>query len=215
MVPVVKGRSSIAGRLSVRDSYDANPIIATGAPTTFPALVNAERERFEGEVRVEHALTSTQTLRGEYQRWDSMGDNLGVGEFELPERAFSEDIVRRHRAPLGHRHHWPALPQRVAPRVRRHAEQRRLAQRRRGAERAQRVQGRRRPANRRPARSGDRDRADRRPDQQQASQGQVRVRDRAWLDPHRSHGQLRRHLHVRQPGRLQRRSPATVHAPHR
>ena len=89
----MKGRSSVSGRLSVRDSYDAQPIIATGAPTTFPDLVNTERLRFEGEVRAEHALSATQTLRGEYQHWDSSGDNLGVGEFELPERAFSEDTA--------------------------------------------------------------------------------------------------------------------------
>jgi len=96
--PIVRGRSSISGRLSLRDSYDANPIIATGAPTTFVPLVNAERQRYEGEVRLEHAITAAQTLRAEYQRRDSRGDNLGVGEFELPERAFGEeaagDIVR-------------------------------------------------------------------------------------------------------------------------
>jgi hypothetical protein len=91
--PIVKGRSSVSGRLSARDSYDAQPIIATGAPTTFPDLVNTERLRFEGELRAEHALSATQTLRGEYQHWDASGDNLGVGEFELPERAFSEDTA--------------------------------------------------------------------------------------------------------------------------
>jgi hypothetical protein len=91
--PIVKQRSSVSGRLSVRDSFDAQPIIATGAPTDFPSLVNTERFRFDGELRVEHALNATQTLRAELQRWDSTGDNLGVGEFELPERAFSEDTI--------------------------------------------------------------------------------------------------------------------------
>ena len=91
--PIVTGRSSISGRLSLRDSFDAQAIIATGAPTTFPGLVNTERQRVDGEVRVEHALNATQTLRGEYQRWDSTGDNLGVGEFELPERAFADDTA--------------------------------------------------------------------------------------------------------------------------
>lgn len=91
--PVVKQKSSLSGRVAIRDSYDAQPIIATGAPTTFPSLVNTERVRFDGEFRFEHALNPTQTLRAEYQRYDSMGDNLGVGEFELPERAFSEDNI--------------------------------------------------------------------------------------------------------------------------
>lgn len=91
--PVVKGQSSVSGRMSVRDSYDAQPIIATGAPTTFPDLVNAERFRFDGEVRGEHAISQTQTLRAEWQRWDNTGDNLGVGEFDLPERAYSDESV--------------------------------------------------------------------------------------------------------------------------
>jgi hypothetical protein len=91
--PIVEQRSSISGRLSVRDSYDAQPIIATGAPSEVPSLANAEHARFDGELRVEHAINASQTLRGEYQRWDARGDNLGVGEFELPERAFSDDTV--------------------------------------------------------------------------------------------------------------------------
>jgi hypothetical protein len=91
--PIVKQRSSMSGRLAIRDSYDAQPIIATGAPTEFPSLVNTERVRFDGELRFEHALNATQTLRAELQRRDSTGDNLGVGEFELPERAFSEDSI--------------------------------------------------------------------------------------------------------------------------
>lgn len=91
--PVVKQKSSLSGRIAVRDSYEAQPIIATGAPTDFPSLVNTERMRVDGEARFEHALSATQTLRAEYQRWNSMGDNLGVGEFELPERAYSEDGI--------------------------------------------------------------------------------------------------------------------------
>ena len=91
--PVVKQKSSLSGRVALRDSYDAQPIIATGAPTEFPSLVNTERARIDGEFRFEQALTATQTLRAEYQRRDSTGDNLGVGEFELPERAYSEDGV--------------------------------------------------------------------------------------------------------------------------
>ncbi|AMY06895.1 hypothetical protein LuPra_00056 [Luteitalea pratensis] len=91
--PIVRQRSSMSGRLSVRDGYDAQPIIATGAPTEVPSLANTEHSRFDAELRVEHAINATQTLRGEYQRWDSRGDNLGVGEFELPERAFSDDSI--------------------------------------------------------------------------------------------------------------------------
>jgi hypothetical protein len=43
--------------------------------------------------RLEHVLTKTHTLRAEYQRNANRQDNLGVGNFDLPERAFSTDVV--------------------------------------------------------------------------------------------------------------------------
>jgi len=89
--PLVRGRSSVAGRLSLRDSYDAESIIATMPTGSVRDVVSAERGRVFGELRVEHALNDTHTLRMEYQRREFTGDNLGVGEFSLRERAFSDD----------------------------------------------------------------------------------------------------------------------------
>lgn len=89
--PLVEGRTSIAGRFSLRDSYDAESIVATTPGGSVRDVVSAERGRVFGEVRVEHALNDTHTLRMEYQRRDFTGDNLGVGEFSLRERAFSDD----------------------------------------------------------------------------------------------------------------------------
>ncbi len=92
--PLVRNQTSISGRISMLDSFEAQAIIARGAGTSFSDLVNQERGWISGEVRVEHALNSAHTLRGEYQRRDSSGENLGVGEFELPERAYAQDAVR-------------------------------------------------------------------------------------------------------------------------
>ncbi len=92
--PLVRNQTSIAGRISVLDSFEAQPIVARAAGTNFSNLVNQERGWISGEVRVEHAINSAHTLRGEYQRRDSSGENLGVGEFELPERAYAQDTVR-------------------------------------------------------------------------------------------------------------------------
>lgn len=89
--PLVAGRTSIAGRLSLRDSFDAETIVATTTTGSLNDIVNSERGRVDGEVRVEHALNQAHTLRVEYQRRDFTGDNLGVGEFSLRERAFSDD----------------------------------------------------------------------------------------------------------------------------
>src|SRR5262249_33531435 len=45
------------------------------------------------QARAEHALTKTHTLHGEYQRNAARQDNLGVGDFDLPERAYASDSV--------------------------------------------------------------------------------------------------------------------------
>lgn len=91
--PISRGRTSIAGRLSVRDAFDAQAIVATTNTGSISDIVNTERGRLDGEVRIEHALNAAHTLRVEYQRHDSSSDNLGVGEFNLRERAFAEDRV--------------------------------------------------------------------------------------------------------------------------
>ena len=41
--------------------------------------------------RVDHALTKSRSLRASYQRTSTDSDNLGVGDFDLPERAYSRD----------------------------------------------------------------------------------------------------------------------------
>lgn len=96
--PLVTGRTSIAGRFSVRDAFDAQTIVATTTAGSVNDIVNTQRGRIDGEVRVEHALINTHTLRLEYQRRNFTGDNLGVGEFSLRERAFADertvDVVR-------------------------------------------------------------------------------------------------------------------------
>ncbi len=92
--PIVKNRTSISGRVSLQDSYEAQAIVAQGPGITTGGLVNQQRDWLSGEVRVEHAISSAHTLRGEYQRRDSSGDNLGVGEFDLPERAYAQQSVR-------------------------------------------------------------------------------------------------------------------------
>ena len=92
--PLVRNRTSISGRLSLLDSFEAQPIVALGAGTGLPSLVNQQRGWLSGEVRLEHALNGANTLRAEYQRRDSSGENLGVGEFDLPQRAYEQDTVR-------------------------------------------------------------------------------------------------------------------------
>jgi outer membrane receptor for ferrienterochelin and colicin len=93
--PVVKDRASIAARLSTRDSFDAQTIVATNPAGSINDIVNTQRKRLDAEVRVEHALTRSNTLRLEYQHRNMSGENLGVGDFDLRERAYGDERQRQ------------------------------------------------------------------------------------------------------------------------
>jgi hypothetical protein len=51
----------------------------------------ADRANFSA--RVDHALTKSHTLRASYQRNGTISRNLGVGDFDLPARAYSGDTT--------------------------------------------------------------------------------------------------------------------------
>ena len=87
--PLVKNRASLSLSLSARNAFDLQPIVATHPGGNTPNSVSRQNRGLDAEVRVEHALTAAHLLRVEYQRESGGGDNLGVGEFSLPERAYS------------------------------------------------------------------------------------------------------------------------------
>lgn len=92
--PLVKERTSLSGRLFIQDNFEAQTIVARRADIGAGSLVNQERGWFNGELRVDHAINKAHTLRTELQHYKWTGENLGVGEFELPERAFTQTNAR-------------------------------------------------------------------------------------------------------------------------
>lgn len=92
--PLAKNRTSVSGRIALQDAFEAETIVAQGTQAGISDLINRERGRIDGEIRLEHALNPAHTLRGEYQHFDSTGENLGVGEFNLVERAYGETSTR-------------------------------------------------------------------------------------------------------------------------
>ena len=86
--PLVRNRTSLSFNLSMRDAFDAQAIVAVRPDGTVNDTVDQHNGRVEAEVRLEHALAATHTLRVEYQRRAGERDNLGVGEFSLPEHAY-------------------------------------------------------------------------------------------------------------------------------
>src|ERR1051325_1726692 len=71
--------------------FDARPIFATTPSGTLSDLAYRPSRRLNLDTRLEHALTKTHTSRFQLQRNASALDNLGVGDFDLPSRGYSQD----------------------------------------------------------------------------------------------------------------------------
>ena len=71
--------------------FDARPIFATTPDGTFSDLAYRPSRRLNLDARVEHILTKTHTARLQFQRNAGVQNNLGIGDFDLPARGFSQD----------------------------------------------------------------------------------------------------------------------------
>ena len=88
---ILKDRTSFslsAGGASLYDSANVFAALLDGR-TNAPIRRPSERVSFNG--RLDHALTKSHTLRGTYQQNTNDQRNLGVGSFDLAERAFARD----------------------------------------------------------------------------------------------------------------------------
>jgi hypothetical protein len=100
--PLVPNRTGISVSLDRSESFEQQAVRAARPGGVFSALVPQPARRTEMTVEVEHALTAAQQLRGEIRLSGNDQNNLGVSEFDLPERAYArEDTQGRLR--LGHR----------------------------------------------------------------------------------------------------------------
>ncbi len=71
--------------------FDARPIFATTPGGTFSDLAYRPSRRLNLDARIEHVLTKTHTARLQFQRNAGLQNNLGVGDFDLPSRGYSQD----------------------------------------------------------------------------------------------------------------------------
>lgn len=94
--PLVKNRTSVSLNVDGLSAFDSRTILAA-LPTsgTTTGVVRRPTDRVGVNLRLEHALSKTQTLRAEWQQMSNEIDNLGVGEFDLPERAFTRSTSTR------------------------------------------------------------------------------------------------------------------------
>ena len=89
--PLWKNHTSVFLNAEGSLFFDARPIFATTPDGTFSDLAYRPSRRLNLDARVEHILTKTHTARLQFQRNASVQNNLGVGDFDLPARGFSQD----------------------------------------------------------------------------------------------------------------------------
>ncbi len=91
--PIVKGKTSVSFSVESNQAYDSQTIVAATPGGDVRDLVRRPNEVVNASIRVEQALSAGNALRAEYQRRTQDRRNLGVGDFELPEHAYSTDAV--------------------------------------------------------------------------------------------------------------------------
>ena len=90
--PLVKGKTSIAFNLEGNRNYDSQTIVAAiPGDTDFRGQVRRPFDSLDGGVRVDHALGCAPDAVVESQRPGQLAQNLGVGDFDLPSRAYDAD----------------------------------------------------------------------------------------------------------------------------
>ncbi|HMJ26173.1 MAG TPA: carboxypeptidase regulatory-like domain-containing protein, partial [Pyrinomonadaceae bacterium] len=89
--PIWKNRTSLFLNTDGSLFYDAKTIVATLPAGPFSDLSYRPSRRLNFDARLEHAVNKTHTGRLQYQRNAVLQNNLGVGDFDLPSRGFSQN----------------------------------------------------------------------------------------------------------------------------
>ncbi len=96
--PLWKNHTSLFLSADATSGYDSKTVVAALPEGRFDDVTLRPARRLNLSARVEHSLDKTHALRFEYQRNAGQQDNLGVGDFDLPDRAYtldqSEHILR-------------------------------------------------------------------------------------------------------------------------
>ncbi len=100
--PLVRNRTGMSLTIDRADTQEQQAIRAARLDGIFSALVSQPSTRTGFDLEIEHALTNRQELRFDVNFRHSDGQNQGVSEFDLPERAYTRvesdgEIRLRHR----------------------------------------------------------------------------------------------------------------------
>lgn len=84
-----KNKTGFSLTSSGSTGYDSRTIVAALPDARLADVVRRPSDRAVFSVRLDHALTAAHALRASYERNGTKNENLGVGDFDLPERAYS------------------------------------------------------------------------------------------------------------------------------
>lgn len=87
--PLVKNRTALRLNVDSNRSFDSATIVAQLPEARLTDVVRRPVDQTNVTINVEHGISNRQTLRLEYRGTQSENTNLGVGDFSLPERAFT------------------------------------------------------------------------------------------------------------------------------
>ena len=91
--PLAKGKTGLSLSFDGNSSYDSRTIVAQSPNRgTVNSLAVSPTDAMNFTARVEHLMSPTAQVRAEYTRRQNERSNLGVGDFELPERAYATDM---------------------------------------------------------------------------------------------------------------------------
>lgn len=91
--PIAKGRTGLSINVDGNLSYDAQTIVARTPTGEVFDQVRRPVEGMNATIRLEQALGPTSQVSAEYARRENSRSNLGVGDFDLLERAYDNDSV--------------------------------------------------------------------------------------------------------------------------
>ncbi|MDX2044529.1 MAG: TonB-dependent receptor [Acidobacteriota bacterium] len=91
--PLWKNHTSLFLSADGVNSYEARTIVAALPTGNFYDQNRQPWRTLNMTARLEHLLTKTHTARVEYQRNATRRDNLGVGNYDFPERGFTSDTA--------------------------------------------------------------------------------------------------------------------------
>jgi hypothetical protein len=89
--PIVKGKTGLTVSFDGNSSYDSRTINAVSAAGPVTGLAQTPGDAMNFSARVEHLVSASSQLQAEYSRRQNDRSNIGVGDFDLPERAYATD----------------------------------------------------------------------------------------------------------------------------